>query len=210
MISGSPPAPVSTAIQAPSVPLSSQTARVPIHRAMLLRLTGVALIVLLMCGCASTKGTATTSERLAPASAAINRLIHDVLSDRLTTANGIPDFRRVKSPNGERYNVRADLPGLKMRLTPAPLPKIPGVTLSLVSVTEAQARAERTRTQVFFIDIEVMEFNPNAAIVRLGSDYVKPPEPGEIKLCCCKNRYRFSKEGDRWRFGEDVGGRTCG
>jgi hypothetical protein len=30
----------------------------------------------------------------------------------------------------------------------------------------------------FFIDIEVMEFNLNVAIVRIGSDYVDPREPG--------------------------------
>jgi hypothetical protein len=170
------------------------------------QLTSLTIVLLLIATTAwSTAGAA---QQDAPSQQEIDSLTRDVLSDVWT----LPDFARrasIQDLTATHHNVRADLVPLNVLLTAAGLPDIPGVGFTLLSYEDAVALAARTGKRVSFIDIGLLTLTSTEATIRLGTDFVEPPESGMIKLCCCSRIAYYAKQRDRWIFRAWGAGR-CG
>jgi hypothetical protein len=129
----------------------------------------------------------------------IQAFVRDVLHERLLSGD-IPDLAITGGKQARRFAVRADMPQAGLKLTVAALPRIPDVVVELISLVDASATAERTRTRMSFITIDEPVVETERATVWLGADYVAAPAPGVIKMCCCASEGHFTKRDGRWVF----------
>jgi hypothetical protein len=100
------------------------------------------------------------------------------------------------------------MPSAGLKLSNAALPHREGYEFYLLSMTAAQAEAEKTRKAVSFITVDQPSITSDTAEVTLGVDLVAPSEPGMVKMCCCSGTARFQRTADRWTF-VTWGARVC-
>jgi hypothetical protein len=132
----------------------------------------------------------------------VNALIRQVLADRIL-AKDIPDFGLLRG--AKRIAVRSDL--VQFRLGQDALPALEDYELRLISTAEAQAEAERTQTNVYFIAIENFRMiGGDTAGLWIGVDFAMPSDPKRVKMCCCSRSLEYRRIEDRWvfvRWGDD-------
>ena len=125
----------------------------------------------------------------------VDVLVRQVLRERIT-AGDIPDFGLVR---GNRpILVRRELDE-GVELTEAALPRLHGVTLSLIGVREAYARAAATHGGVTFLTVGPLTIRGDTATLLLGVDVAEPPGSG-VKMCCCARVVQYVRAGTQWRF----------
>jgi hypothetical protein len=136
---------------------------------------------------------------LPDAPAAIQAFVREALSDRLR-AGDIPDLHAGGAANTSRIAIRADMPGIRMKLTATALPELPGVSTELVSLAEARATADRTGAFVRFLAVDRAAIEGDTARIWMGGDFVMPVKAGRVKMCCCVSEAHFRRAGGRWTF----------
>jgi hypothetical protein len=113
-------------------------------------------------------------------------------------AAGIVDVPRRSAP-GPTY---VTIPGLRMLALPSNYARRYIVTTK----DELQREATRSGRETWFINISDLEVAGGCATVSVGGDFVAPPSPGTIKMCCCSEDEVFLRRGGRWEFRMSRGG----
>ena len=129
----------------------------------------------------------------------VEQFVEQALRDRLA-AGDIPDLGVASQDAGKVLYVRADMPGSRMKLTPAALPQLPGMGLKLIGLVDAEEQVARTGERIAFLTVDRVQIEGLVATVWLGADYIAPAQHGIIKLCCCESEARFEKQDGRWKF----------
>src|SRR4051794_39516965 len=113
-------------------------------------LAAVCVVALLVLASAVVEVRAAGRQTPPPTQAEVDSFIRDVLADAVTSGR-FPDFGRGR----QRYNVRPDLPSLKMHATAAALPSDGLFSFTLMAPDEAQAQAVQSGRIVEFIFIDI-------------------------------------------------------
>jgi hypothetical protein len=166
-------------------------------------LTLIALLLFGLHTSAANQSQQTSS--LKPAPADVEQLVKQSIEDRFA-ANDLPDGNLLGKAT--RIGVRDTMPGAGLTLSHAALPHRDGYEFYLLSMTTAQAEAEKTQKPVSFITVDQPSITGNIAEITLGVDMVTPPQAGMVKLCCCSGTARFQRTGNQWTFIE-WGARVC-
>ena len=134
----------------------------------------------------------------------VDALIRQVLADRIA-AKDIPDFGLIQGTT--RIAVRSDR--VRLPLGKEALPALEGYELRLISIEEAKAEAERTKTMVPFIVIENLQIAGDTARLWIGVDYAMAPDPNLVKMCCCSRALEYRRVEGRWVFVRWGDGARC-
>jgi hypothetical protein len=127
-----------------------------------------------------------------PAPADVQAFVREALHERLD-ANQVPDVD--VSAASTRVAIREEMPAAHMKLTSDALPHRDGVVFYLLSTAAAQAQADRTRIDVFFLIVDSPHIDGGTASLQIGSDIVIHHDPSRqiIKMCCCEDRAKFRR-----------------
>jgi hypothetical protein len=139
------------------------------------------------------------SARSSPAlvqQADIDALVAAVLDHQ--AAAGIVDAPRRPGPGPTYVTVR----GWRTVALPPDLARHYIVTTQ----DELQRVATGSGRDIWFINISKLELAGSCATVYVGGDFVAPPRPGTIKMCCCNETEVFLRRGGRWAFRMSGGG----
>lgn len=152
---------------------------------------------------ATTTGQLTEAGRqrvtIVPAPPDVEQFVEHALRDRLL-AGDIPDIAVAGKQTSTQLYLRAEMPVSRMTLSQAALPELPQTELKLIGVAEAEERVTRSGERIRFVTVDRVQIESQVATVWLGADYIAPPQPGIIKLCCCRGEARFVKRNGRWVF----------
>lgn len=133
--------------------------------------------------------------------------VREALQERLN-ANAVPDFRLPAATT--RVAIREEMSAAKMKLNESALPHVDGVEFYLLSTTAAQAQADQTRSDLFFLIVDSPQVRSATGTLLLGTDVVLWHDPAQqrVKLCCCDEQAAFTKTENRWVFAGRLGA-TC-
>jgi hypothetical protein len=124
-------------------------------------------------------------------------LVRQVLEDRLA-AGDIPDIGLLRG--AKRIAIRSNLPISRLTLGAGALPVRDGYEFRLITTTEAQAEADRTKTNTYFLAVDRVEISGDRATMWIGADLVTPSDPKIVKMCCCERSVGYRRVENRWVF----------
>ena len=156
----------------------------------------------------SRRAGAAPAQVLRHAGAELERLIRQVLEERLIAAD-IPDLHLLGA--ARRIAIRMELPRSGFALGADVLPRREGYEFRLISAAGALAEAERTKTRVYLLTVDRIEMMSDSTWMWIGTDVMEPPnssglDPNVFKRCCCEAPVQYRRDGDRWVFVKwDVG-----
>jgi hypothetical protein len=128
----------------------------------------------------------------------VQSFVQQALQDRLT-AGDIPDLHLVQRTQPIR--IRAEMPGAKFRLSDAAIPEISGFSLSLVTLSDAQAEADASNHDLMVVFVDSPQIAGNTASIQIGTDVVIHHQAQKVfKTCCCRAMAQFRLEHERWVF----------
>jgi hypothetical protein len=140
---------------------------------------------------------AAQNARLRPASAEIETFVRAALEDQLNEKG----FLRASSFDPSRpIAIRSDLPAAGLRLGPGALPRHERYKFRLVTVSEAQAEADRTHQPFHYIEVDGPKIDGDTGALALGTDLILPSDSKVGKLCCCNTVAYFRLVDGRWTF----------
>jgi hypothetical protein len=134
---------------------------------------------------------------LKPASAEIEAFVRQALEDRLA-AGDLPDIGLLG--RSTRLAIQRELPRSGLTIGPSALPERAGYEFELITATEAQSEASRTKRTIPFITVDEPIIMGDTATIWLGADLASPDDPTLVKMCCCEGKALFKRTGDRWTF----------
>jgi hypothetical protein len=145
---------------------------------------------------------------LPPAPADVQGFVREALQERLN-ANAVPDFQL--SARSRRIALRAEMPLAGLRLTEDALPRHERLDFYLLSTPIAQAQADQSGQDVFFVIVDSPTITGETASLKIGSDIVLHRDPSHqtVKLCCCDGVAVFKKVDGKWAFSRWANGITC-
>ena len=146
-------------------------------------------LLLVAVALAGQSDTTSTAER--------SDFVRQAIEDRFKAAN-IPDFDLLQG--SRRIAIREEMPQAKGSVARAALPRIDGYEFYLIATDAAQAEADRTGRNVYFITVDRPSIAGESATVSLGVDLVFPKDPKVVKLCCCSGDGEFRRVQGRWIF----------
>ncbi|MFN7953614.1 MAG: hypothetical protein U0610_17945 [bacterium] len=121
------------------------------------------------------------------------------MADRIT-ANDLPDIGLASQADSVTVLNEARSGAGILTLTLADIPRPAGRSIRLISRDEAQAQADATGTEVFFVAAWEPQITGSAGSLVLGTSLAAPQASTKNYLCCCTRPAAFTKTDGRWRF----------
>jgi hypothetical protein len=131
----------------------------------------------------------------------MDALVMEVLRQAFADPKNLPD-RQLLPANGP-ITIRAEVltAGHGITLKAAALPVMEKTRLQLLTLAELQELADRRRGPVYFVAVNNVAVNGEAATAWVGVDLVTPStEPSSVKLCCCRQSTAYRRSIHGWQL----------